>query len=555
MKLRRAKTEWNDGPVKQALSSQNERKPIFQTESGIIIDRLYTPIHLKKIGFDYEMDLGLPGQFPFTRGRDSLGYRANFWIFQQYAGFGDAEEANKRYRFLLEHGQTGISIALDLPTQIGLDSDHPLAEGEVGKVGVAIDSLEDLEVIFKRIPLNKPRQISLVANATALIGFAMFIALAEKQRVPTDQIVLRIQNDILKEFIARNTYIFPPKASLRLVTDLVIYCAENHPNWLPLTVCGYHIREAGATASQEIAFTMANALEYMNDVYERGFDVGKVLPKLSTFMSVGMNFFEEIAKFRALRRLWARLFVERYSIEDLSKLSFNLVNFTAGSSLTAQQPMNNIVRVAIECLAGVLGGCQSLFPCSMDEAYCTPTENSVKLALRTQQIIAHETGIADTIDPLGGSYFVEALTTSLESEAKKYLEEIEKIGGVIKAIESGYFHEKIGESSYRLQKDIENKEKIIVGVNEFIDGEELPITLFRPPEDTAEKQKRKLKILRETRDNQKVKETLTELERLAATSENLVPILIQAVKSYATLGEICDVFRRIFGEYHETKFY
>lgn len=547
--------DWDEGLVKKPLSSHRERKKVFRTESGIEIDRLYTPLHLENIGFDYIKDSGFPGQYPFTRGKDPLGYRENFWIFQQYAGFGDAEEANKRYRFLLEHGQTGISIALDLPTQIGIDSDHPLAEGEVGKVGVAIDSLEDLEVIFKGIPLDKPRQISLVANATALVGLAMFIALAEKQRVPTEQIVLRIQNDILKEFIARNTYIFPPKPSLRLATDLVIYCAENHPNWLPLTVCGYHIREAGATASQEIGFTLADALEYLNDIHERGFTVEKVLPKLSAFMSVSMNFFEEIAKFRALRRLWARLLREQYSIEDLSRLSFNLVNFTAGSSLTSQQPMNNIVRVAIECLAGVLGGCQSLFPCSMDEAYCTPTENSVKLALRTQQIIAHETGVADTVDPLGGSYFVEALTTSLENEAKKYLDEIEKIGGVIKAIESGYFQEKIGESSYRIQKEIENKERIIVGVNEFIDGEELPISIFRPPEDTAERQRKKLKRLREIRDNQKVKKILKEVERLADTNENLVPILIQAVKSYATLGEICDVFRRVFGEYRETKFY
>lgn len=553
--MRVLKREWEGGSVREALARQNERKRIFQTESGIEIDRLYTPRQLEDIGFDYAEDLGFPGQYPFTRGKDPLGYRTNFWIFQQYAGFGDAEEANKRYRFLLEHGQTGVSVALDLPTQIGIDSDHPLAEGEVGKVGVAIDSLEDLEIVFRGIPLNKPRQISLVANATALVISAMFIALAEKQKVPTDQIVLRVQNDILKEFIARNTYIFPPKPSLRLATDLLAYCARNHPNWLPLTVCGYHIREAGSTPSQEIAFTLANALEYVDHVHRRGLNVEEVLPKLSTFMCVNMNFFEEIAKLRALRRLWARLFRDRYQIEDVSKLSFNLVNFTAGSSLTAQQPMNNIVRVTIECLAGVLSGCQSLFPCSMDEAYCTPTENAVKVALRTQQIIAHETGVADTIDPLGGSYYVETLTSSLENEAKKYLDEIEKIGGVINAIESGYFQEKIGESSYRLQKEIENRERIVVGVNEFVDEEKLPIEIFRPPADTAEKQKKKLRRLKETRDNRKVEEILKEVERLAQTEENLVPVLIQAVKGYATLGEICDVLRRVFGEYHETKFY
>jgi len=549
--LRIIKKEWEKGPVKEALAQKNERKEMFQTESGVEVDNLYTPLHLEAINFDYGEDLGFPGQYPFTRGKDPLGYRSNFWIFQQYAGYGDAEEANRRYRYLLDHGQTGISVAFHLPTQIGLDSDHPLAEGEVGKVGVAIDSLEDLETVFKGIPLNKPRQISLVINATSLIMLAMFIALSEKQRVPADQIILRVQNDILKEFIARNTYIFPPKPSLRLALDLVAYCAEKHPNWLPLTVCGYHIREAGATPSQEIAFTLANAIEYMDYLKGRGFEVEKILSKLSVFMSVNMNFFEEIAKFRALRRLWARLFKERYSIRDHSKLSFNLVNFTAGSSLTAQQPMNNIVRVAIECMAGVLGGCQSLFPCSMDEAYCTPTESSVKLALRTQQIIAFETGVADTIDPLGGSYYIEALTSSLEKEARRYLEEIERIGGSIKAIETGYFREKIGEASYQHQKEIQSKKRIIVGINEFVEGDGPPIEIFRPSESTAEKQKRKLLKLKQERDQEKVKQVLKEVEKLACTEENLVPILVEAVKSYATVGEISDVFRRIFGEYRE----
>jgi methylmalonyl-CoA mutase N-terminal domain/subunit len=540
--------------IEEASGKSKERKEKFQTESGITIERVYTPTDLDKLGFDYTNDLGLPGQYPFTRGKDFSGYRENFWIFQQYAGFGDAEESNKRYRFLLDHGQTGISIALDLPTQIGIDSDNPLAEGEVGKVGVAIDSLEDLEIIFDGIPLDKPRQISLVANAVSLIGLAMFIALAEKQGTPTDQIVLRIQNDILKEFIARNTYIYPPEPSLRLATDLVTYCVKNHPNWIPLTICGYHIREAGATAGQEIAFSLANALEYMDCIYRRGFEVENILPKLSAFMSVGMNFFEEIAKFRALRRLWAKLFKERYHIRDLSNLGINLVNFTKGSSLTAQQPMNNIVRVTIECLAGVLGGCQSLFPSSMDEAYCTPSENSVKLALRTQQIIAYETGIADTIDPLGGSYYVEALTCVLENEAKKHLDEIKEIGGTIKAIESGYFQEKIGEFSYRQYQEIQNKERIIVGVNKFVDEEDVRMEIFRPPEDTALKQKIKLKKIREMRNNRKVKEILKEIETLAQTEENLVPILVEAVKHYVTVGEICDAFRHVFGEYRETNF-
>ena len=549
--LRELKRKWENELNREALDQQGERKERFETESGIKIERLYTPVELEDIGFEYEKDLGFPGFYPFTRGKDPWGFRKNFWIFQQYAGFGDAEEANKRYRFLLDHGQTGISIALDLPTQIGIDSDHPLAEGEVGKVGVAINSLEDLATLFEGIPLNRPRQISLVANATALIGLAMFIALAERQGSEADQIVLRIQNDILKEFIARNTYIFPPEPSVRLACDLVTYCAENHPNWLPLTVCGYHMREAGATASQEIAFVLANAVEYMDHIYQKGFRVEDIIPKLSVFLSVGMNFFEEIAKFRALRRLWARFIRERYHIKDLSKLSFNLVNFTAGSSLTAQQPLNNIVRVTIECLAGVLGGCQSLFPCSMDEAYCTPTENSVKVALRTQQIIANETGIADTIDPLGGSYYIETLTSSLENEARNYVNEIEKIGGSIEAIGSGYFRERIGEASYRQQMEIQNKKKIVIGVNDFVERSEPWTEIFRPPVDTVQKQRSKLKKLREKRNNKRVEERLREIVNMARTDQNLVPIVVEAVKEYATVGEICDAFRDVFGEYVE----
>jgi methylmalonyl-CoA mutase N-terminal domain/subunit len=421
-------------------------------------------------------------------------------------------------------------------------------------VGVALNSLEDLETIFQGIPLNRPRQISLVANAIGLIGLAMFIALARKQGVPTNEMVLRIQNDILKEYIARGTYIFPPEPSIRLAADLVTYCAQYHPNWLPLTICGYHIREAGANVSQEIAFSLANAMAYLDHVKDRGHDVEQVLPKLSVMLAVNMNFFEEIAKFRAFRRLWARLFKQRYNIKDLTKLSFNQVNFTAGSSLTAQQPMNNIARVTIECLAGVLGGCQSLFPCSMDEAYCTPTEGAVKLALATQKIIAFETDVADTIDPLGGSYFVESLTHTLEAEAMKYLDHIEQAGGMVKAIESGFIQRRIGEEALKKQIAIENKERIIVGVNEFVEDEGKPIEIFKPPRDSAEKQIEKLKRLRETRNNQKVSETLNELERLAGSEENLVPILIEAVEHYATVGEICDVLRKVFGEYADTQF-
>lgn len=551
-KLKKEKSQWIEEIYKEKLRSQGERKQEFTTMSGIPIQPLYTPSDLEDIRFNYRNDLGFPGQYPFTRGMDPSGYRSNFWIFQQYAGFGDAEEASKRYRFLLEKGQTGISIALDLPTQIGLDSDHPLAEGEVGKVGTAVDSLEDIEIMFDGIPLNKLRQVSLVANAVAPIGLAMFIALAEKQNIPTGQIVLRIQNDILKEFIARGTYIYPPGPSLRLATDVLTYCAENHPNWLPLTICGYHIRESGATATQEIAFSLANALEYLDRVYKKGFDMGKILPRLSSFMSVNMDFFEEIAKFRALRRMWSKLFKDRYGIKDTSVLGFNLVNFTAGSSLTAQQPINNIVRVTIESLAGILGGCQSLFPCSMDEAYCTPSEQAVKTALRTQQIIAHETGVADTLDPLGGSYFLESLTNSLEAAAFKYIEKIERLGGAVKAIEQNYFQDEISESSYRYQREIENRKRVIVGVNEYMEDEEMAIEIFTPPKDTADRQKRKLKKLKETRDNNKVRAILKEVERQAEGEVNLVPILVEAVKSRATLGEISEAFRKVFGEYRET---
>lgn len=531
-----------------------ERKSEFKTTSGLPIKPLYTPLDLEEIGFNYEKDSGYPGQYPFTRGRDACGYRNEFWIFQQYAGFGDAEQSNRRYRFLLEKGQTGISIALDLPTQMGLDSDHPLAQGEVGKVGVAIDSLDDLQTVFDGIPLNKPRQISLVANAVAIIGFAMFIALAEKQKIPTKDIVIRIQNDILKEFIARGTYIYPPSPSLRLAVDLVTYCAENTPNWLPLTICGYHIRESGATATQEIAFALGNALEYLDSVKRRGFAVETVLPKLSAFMSVNIDFFEEIAKFRALRKLWARLFKERYRVKDPSLLSFNLINFTAGSTLTAQQPMNNIARVAIECMAGVLGGCQSLFACSMDEAYCTPSEQAVKVALRTQHIIAHETGVADTIDPLAGSYYLETLTKLLETEALTYVKKVEELGGAVKAIEQGYYQHEISKSSYQYHMGIEEGKRKIVGVNDYVEEEDRPIEIFRPPRETLEKQKERLRKLKEGRDNRRVKEILKKIEKQAEGEENLVPIIIDAVKSYVTVGEICSALRNVFGEYRQAVF-
>jgi methylmalonyl-CoA mutase N-terminal domain/subunit len=552
--LKYLRKAWEQGPVDAALKDKGERKTSFETPSDIPVARLYSPEDLEDKGFNYERDLGFPGQFPFTRGKDPIGYRGAHWLFMQYAGYGDAKEANKRYRFLLAQGQTGMSIALDLPTQIGLDSDDPMADGEVGKIGVAIDSLEDFEALFEGIPLSKPGQISFVANAMSVVGLAMFIALAKKQGVPCRDITLRIQNDVLKEFISRGTYIFPPEPSLRLSTDLIVYCAENHPNWLPLTLCGYHLREAGSDAVQEVAYSIANGLAYMDAAAARGVDMEKVLPQLSAFMSVNLNFFEEIAKFRAMRRLWARVAGKRYNISDTSKLALSLVNFTAGSTLTAQQPMNNIVRVAIECMAGVLGGCQSLFPCSMDEAYCTPTEAAVKVALRTQQIIAHETGIGDTVDPMGGSYFLESLTDSIEERAMEELDKIEKMGGAAKAIENSYFRRQIDVSAYKWQRRVDSGEQQIVGVNAFKETEETPMEIFTPPAGAQERQIAKLNRLKKQRDGARVKAALEQVAKAAASNENTVPALVEAVGAYATLGEICSTLRGVLGDYEESGF-
>ena len=542
---------WEQGPLKEALAAGPERQEAFYTPSGIPVQRLYTPQDLERVGFDYERDLGYPGQFPLTRGKDPLGYRRNHWLFMQYAGFGDAREANKRYRFLLDQGQTGISIALDLPTQIGLDSDCDLADGEVGKIGVALDSLQDLETIFDGIPLDKPRQISLVANSMSAVGLAMFIALARKQKVPFERMFLRIQNDVLKEFIARGTYIFPPGPSVRMTNDLIAYCAQNHPNWFPLTLCGYHIREAGANAVQEVAFSIADGIAYLDDLARRGVDLERVVPQISAFMSVNMNFFEEIAKFRVMRRLWARLAGQRYGIKDQDKLGLSLVNFTAGSTLTAQQPMNNIVRVALECMAGVLGGCQSLFPCSMDEAFATPTEAAVKVALRTQQIIANETGVADTIDPLAGSYYLETLCNQLEERVLELLDQVEKQGGAVKAIESGFFRRAIDETAYAWQRQVDDGEQVVVGVNAYQEKEEVPIEIFRPPAEAQQRQIASLAELRARRDSSRVERALKHLAQVAATDENTIPALVEAVEAYATLGEICGTLRSVLGEYQE----
>ena len=543
---------WQSGPVARNLETRPERAESFSTSSGIEVKRLYTPLDTEEAGQDYVRDLGFPGQFPFTRGKDPLGYRANHWLFMQYAGFGDAVEANKRYRYLLSQGGAGISIALDLPTQMGMDSDDPLADGEVGRIGVALDSLEDVETVFNQIPLDQPRQISLVANAMSVVGLAMFIALANKQKADPAKITLRIQNDILKEFISRGTYIYPPGPSLKLSCDLIEYCARNHPNWLPLTLCGYHIREAGSDAVQELAVSLADGMAYLDEVAARGVDMDAVVPQLSAFMSVNMNFMEEVAKFRVMRRLWARLAKERYQVKDPDKLGLALVNFTAGSTLTAQQPMNNVVRVAIECLAGVLGGCQSLFPCSYDEAFCTPTEESVKLALRTQQIIAHETGLADTIDPLGGSYYLESLTEELERRVLAMLEEVEKQGGAVKCIEKQWFRRKIDETAYTWQTRVDSGEQVVVGVNAFEEKQEAPIEIFRPPAEAQERQIAKLTALKANRDNNAVRKALDGVSEAARQGINTVPSLVAAVEAYASLGEICKALGEVYGYYTES---
>lgn len=548
-KLRKIAGEWGHGLAQEALRRQRERQEIFQTDSGIEIKSLYTPVDLVEIGFDYTRDVGVPGGFPFTRGKSPLGYRENLWIMYHYAGYGDVEETNKRFRFLLDRGEAGLSVAIDLPTQIGYDSDHALATGEVGKVGVPIDSLRDVEILFKDISLNRPRQIATTCNAIGPIWLAMMIILGEKQRIPPDNFEVRIQNDILKEYFARGTYIFPIRPALSIATDVIVYCAEHHPNWLPLSVCGYHIRDAGANAAQEIAFTIADAIAYIDDAIRKGADPERFISRIPVFFSCGMDFLEEIAKFRALRRLWARTFAKRYSIRDPNLLNFNLVAFTAGSVLTAQQPLNNIVRVTIQALASVLGGCQNLHTCSMDEAYCTPTEQAVKVALRTQQVIAHETGVTKTVDPLGGSYFVEYLSTKLEEAADKYLRDIEEIGGAIQAIENGYFQREISKSAYEIKRQIEEKERIIVGANQYVDEEELPIEILRVDPALEKKQIERLRKLKAERNNLQVKEALKELRQVAENGENVVPACIMAVRAYATVGEMCDVLREVYGEY------
>lgn len=528
----------------------------YQTNSGIPLKELYNPGELAENKFDYARDLNNSGQYPFTRGITSKMYRDELWVMGQYSGFGSAEEANRRYRYLLEQGQTGFSIALDLPTQIGLDSDHELSRGEVGKVGVAIDSLEDIEKLFDGIPLDKVRQIRTTANSIGPIMTALLIAFAEKNKIDPNNIRILIQNDPLKEYIARGTYIFPPQISVKLAVDVIEYCAGHLTNWVPMALSGYHIRESGGTAVQELAFCYANGINYFEEATGRGLNVDQFAPKLFTFFTSHIDFLEEVAKFRAARRIWARMMRERYSAKNPESMKLRILAYTAGGTLTAQQPLNNIVRVTIEAMAAVLGGIQTLATSSFDEAYSIPTEQAVTVALRTQQIIAYESGITNTVDPMGGSYAIEALTTEIEKQANEYIERIIQLGGSVSCIENGYFQKELAKEAYQFQKSIEEKKKIIVGVNAFqTEGDEAEIPVFRTDAASEAAQVGRLKQLREKRNAQLVEKSLNKLRQDARENKNVIPALIEAVKAYATLGEITACLKEIYGTYRDPGVY
>ena len=545
--LEAARREWEATTLRKTLQKSPERCETFQTPSGIPVERFYTPADLAD--WDYLDALGFPGQFPFTRGIQPTMYRGRFWTMRQYAGYATAAESNRRYRYLLEQGQTGLSVAFDLPTQIGYDADHPLAEGEVGKVGVSICSLADMETLLDGIPLDKV-SISMTINAPAAILLAMVIAVAKKQGVEPTKLRGTVQNDILKEYIARGTYIFPPAPSMRLITDLFRYCKDHVPHWNTISISGYHIREAGSTAIQEVAFTFANAIAYVQAALDAGLGVDEFAGQISFFFNAHNHLFEEVAKYRAARRLWARLMRDRFGARDPRSWQLRFHTQTAGSTLTAQQPENNVVRVTLQALAAVLGGTQSLHTNSRDEALALPTEDAVQVALRTQQIIAYESGVADTIDPLAGSYFVEHLTDEMERGAQAYLQKIEALGGALRAIEQGYIQQEIQEAAYRTQRAIEAGEQVVVGVNQFASGEEPPVRILRVDEAVQAEQVERVRRIRQSRDQERVASLLAQLEEAArAPAAPLMPLFVECVENYVTLGEMCGVLRRVFGEY------
>jgi methylmalonyl-CoA mutase, N-terminal domain len=526
-----------------------ERKPLFTTLSGIRLERLYGPEDADLA--NAEERIGYPGESPFARGIYPTMYRGRLWTMRQYAGFGTAVESNQRYRYLLSKGQAGLSVAFDLPTQIGMDSDAPLALGEVGKVGVAIDSLEDMEALFDGIPLETV-STSMTINATAAILLCLYVAVAKKQGARLSKLSGTVQNDILKEYIARGTYIYPVRPAMRIVTDIFAWCKDNLPRWNTISISGYHIREAGSTAVQEVAFTLADGIAYVQAALDAGLAVDEFAPQLSFFFNAHNDLLEEIAKFRAARRLWARIMGERFHAKDQRSLLLRFHAQTAGSSLTAQQPENNIVRVAIQALAAVLGGCQSLHTNSMDEALALPTEDAALIALRTQQIIAHETGVTNTIDPVGGAYAIEHLTTQIETGAQAYIDKIDALGGMLRAIESGFVQGEIQKAAYEYQRAVESKDQIVVGVNDFAVDQERTIPLLRINEEIERSQVARLKAFRAKRDSAKTQSTLAELARRAKSTENLLPAILAAVEAYATVGEISDTLRRVFGEYQES---
>ena len=530
-------------------SNPAERKEEFRTLSGLPLERLYSAANLA--GHDPETDLGYPGEFPFTRGVYPTMYRGRLWTMRQYAGYGTAAETNHRFRYLLAQGQTGLSTAFDLPTQIGLDSDHALALGEVGRVGVAIDSLEDMLALFEEIPLERV-STSMTINATAAILLALYVAVGRHQGAEVRRLAGTVQNDVLKEYIARGTYIYPVKSAMRVVTDMFAWCRTEMPNWNVISISGYHIREAGSTADQEVSFTLANAIAYVQAAIEAGLPVDEFASQLSFFFNAHNDLLEEVAKYRAARRLWARIMRERFHAQKPQSLLLRFHAQTAGSSLTAQQPENNLVRVAIQALAAVLGGCQSLHCNALDEALALPTEQTALLALRTQQVLAHETGVASTADPLGGSYAIEALTNTIESRATDYLRRIDALGGMLRAIEQGYVQGEIQKAAYDYQMAVERGEEIIVGMNRFQTEKDVPIPLLRIDPEIERSQVERLRALRARRDAAKTQAALAEVERRARTSENLMPAVLAAVEAWATVGEIADALRRVFGEYEET---
>ncbi len=541
-----AKKTWLD-KTKKALEKYPERKD-FKTDSGYELEQVYDI--LDQESFNYLEQLNWPGEYPYTRGIQPTMYRGRLWTMRQYAGFGSAEETNERFRYLLEQGQTGLSVAFDLPTQIGYDSDHPLARGEVGKVGVAIDTLADMEILMDKIPLDKV-STSMTINSPAAVLLAMYMVVAEKQGIGMDKINGTIQNDILKEYVARGTYIFPPRESMRIIVDIFAYAGKAIPSWNTISISGYHIREAGSTAVQEVAFTLSNAIAYVEAAVQAGLEVDQFAPRLSFFFNAHSNFFEEIAKFRAARRIWARIMKERFGAKNPRSLMLRFHTQTAGSTLTAQQPDVNLMRVAFQALSAVLGGTQSLHTNSRDEALALPSEHSVLLALRTQQVIGYEIGVTDTVDPLGGAYFIEKLTDQVEAEVLSYIERIDDLGGAVEAIEKGFIQKEIQASAYSYQKEVESEERIVVGVNQFTVSGEQPIDLLKMDPATSQRQIERLKEVKLSRNQGKVAETLQELRKAAQGSDNLMPPILEAVKAYASLGEICGVLRDVFGEYQQ----